>query len=221
MLADKITVISVNFRTPDLIRDCVVTFRRFYPSLPYIVLDNGGCATSVVTIRELAKKFSLITVFNGHNRCHGPALHQGIRMANTRYAFLLDSDTKTFKGGFLEKMLAHFAKDPKLFAMGWLRYVNSAGVAGPHQHLKRGLPYIHPYACLLDINKYNRLHPFIHSGAPATKLMHSVKKKKLHLQSFPVENYIWHKVAGTRGCFGGLCKVPTNMKKTKWRKHRI
>lgn len=220
-MKDRITVVSVNFKTPDLIRDCVVTFRKFYPDLPYIVIDNGGCVTSLVTIRDLAKKLSLIVVENGYNKGHGPALHQGVLMATTPLVFTLDSDTRTLKGGFLENMVKMFDHDPLLFAVGWVRYVNAAGVAGPHQRLKRGMPYVHPYACLLSRGKYSKCHPFISSGAPATRLMASARKKGFHLKSFPVEKYIWHKVAGTRGHFGGLCKVPTDMKKSKWRKHRI
>lgn len=221
ILQEKITVISVNFKTPDLIRTCVSSLRQFYPSVPYILLDNGGCVTSLVTIRDLGKKFSVLTVENEKNIGHGPGLHQGIKLASTPYVFLLDSDTRVKKGGFLEKMLALFEDDPKLLAAGWLRYVNASGVAGPKQELKRGMPYVHPYACFLDREKYFKCLPFIHSGAPATKLMNSARKKGYSLVSFPVEEYVWHKVAGTRGCFGGECRVPTHWKKKKWRKHRI
>jgi len=221
ILQDKITVISVNFKTPALIRDCVSSLRAFYPSVPYILLDNGGCVESLVTIRDLGKKHRVLTIENGQNIGHGPGLHRGITHASTPYVFLLDSDTRVEKGGFLEKMLALFENDPKLLAAGWLRYVNASGVAGPKQELKRGMPYVHPYACLLDREKYLRLPTFINSGAPATRLMSAVRRKGLHLVSFPIEEYVWHKVAGTRGCFGGECRVPTGMKKTKWRKHRI
>jgi glycosyltransferase involved in cell wall biosynthesis len=221
-MKNKITVISVNFKTPSLIRECVSSFRKHYPTLSYILVDNGGCADSLKIMRKFAKAPTISLIENGRNIGHGPALHQGILASKTPYVFLLDSDTRTDTPGFLELMLARFRKDKKLFALGWLRYTNVSGVAGPKQHLKRGMRYIHPYACLLDINKYTVLkQPFIHSGAPATKLMRKATKVGYRLQDFPVKKYIWHKVAGTRGYFGGLCKVPTGMKRTRWRKHRI
>ena len=217
----QITAISVNFRTPRLIQDCVGSFSRHYPHVHHILIDNGGCPQSIGIMRGLAKRAEVTLVENDTNRGHGPALHQGVSLVKTRYVFLLDSDTRTEKGGFLEEMLSRFEADARLFALGWLRYTNENGVASPKQHLKRGMEYVHPYACLLDVVKYKKLHPFIHSGAPATKLMHSAKKAKYRLARFPIERYIWHKVAGTRGCFGGECRVPTNMRMMKWRKHRI
>lgn len=216
-----VTAITVNFRTPELIRDCVTTFGKFYPQIPHILIDNGGCQESLRVMRELARKPNIVLIENQQNKGHGPGLHQGILFAATKYVFTLDSDTRVERGEFLELMLGEFRHDPSLFALGWLRYTNASGVASPRQELKRGMEYVHPYACLLDRGKYLKLHPFIHSGAPATRLMSSAKRSGYRLASFPIERYIWHKVAGTRGCFAGECRVPTNARKLPWRKHRI
>lgn len=213
-----VTVITANFKTPELIGKCISSFQAFYPRLRYIVIDNGGCMESWRILRGIG---TIELVENGKNIGHGPALHQGILMSTTQHVFTLDSDTTTHKGGFMEGMLSQFEGDPLLFALGWLRYTNESGVASPKQELKRGMKYVHPYACLLDREKYLRLHPFIHSGAPATRLMASAVEAGYHLESFPIGEYIEHKIAGTRGKFGGQCSVPTDRKPGKWRMHRI
>jgi glycosyltransferase involved in cell wall biosynthesis len=219
---DDITVITANFKTPTLLKECVTSFLSYYPAIPYVLIDNGGCKDSLRVVRELAQKENVTAIYNPKNVYHGPALNQGIRVASTPYVFTLDSDTRVLKGGFLELMKKAFEKDPLLFAIGWLRYVGPQGVATPKQELKRGMKYVHPYASMLDRARFLSLPVrYIPAGSPATKLMHAALKAGYHLESFPVEKYIWHKIAGTRGRFGGEYLVPTDRKPTKWRKHRI
>lgn len=216
-----VTAITVNFKTPELIEKCISSFQSFYENLRYIIIDNGGCVRSLRALWDIECIESIKLIRNPENVGHGPALHQAILLSTTKYVFTLDSDTITRKSGFLEAMLTQFHEDPDLFATGWLRYTNESGVASPHQELKRGMKYVHPYACLLDREKYHELHPFIHSGAPATRLMCSAVEAGYHLESFPVDEYIDHKIAGTRGKFSGQCKVPTDREPGKWRMHRI
>lgn len=218
---NRVTVISVNFKTPQLILDCARSLREFYPGIFHIILDNGGCRESTVAITGLSEKPYITMVKNKENVGHGPALHRGILLSGTPYVFLLDSDTRVTRHGFIEEMLSQFDANDDLFAIGWLRYVNENGVASPHQELKRGMPYVHPYACMLDREKYLGLEPFAHTGAPAINLMRSAIKRGYKLMDFPIQEYIWHKIAGTRGHFGGRCKIPTDTPKKKWRKCRI
>jgi len=220
--SDQATVICVNFKTPDLTRDCVSSLRQFYPNVKIILIDNGGCGASLRMVRQLGEMYDLTVIENRDNIGHGPALNQGIRLATTPYVFTLDSDTRIEKGGFIEEMTGRFKADAGLFALGWLRYTGKNGVATPKQELQRGMKYVHPYACMLDREKYLGLSVgFIHSGAPATALMNAAGEAGYGLEDFPVNKYIWHKVAGTRGCFRGQCNVPTDRKPEKWRHHRI
>lgn len=144
---------------------------------------------------------------NEDNTGHGPALNQGLRYVYTPYVFLLDSDTRTNKGGFLEEMLELFDNDDSLFAAGWLRMVNPHnGVSFAKQNTNHGLRYIHPYACLMDMGKFWHLKRFTATGAPALELMKDVKRKGFKTYDYPIKDYIWHKEAGTRGLFGGRIK---------------
>lgn len=219
---DDITVITVNFKTPSLLKDCVSSVLAHYPNIPYILVDNGGCKESRRIVEGYGKLSNITTILNPKNKYHGPALNQAIKLISTPYFFTLDSDTRILKGGFLEKMKEEFKKDSLLFAIGWLRYVGPQGIASPNQSLKRGMKYIHPYASMLDREKFRALPArYLPSGAPATKLMHSALKAGYHLEPFPIDKYVWHKIAGTRGIFGGECLVPTDRKPVRWKKHRI
>ena len=210
----RITAVTVNYRTPDLLRDCITSFANSYPNVTHIIVDNGECEESV----EIAKELEVELIENETNIGHGLALHQGLLLANTSHIFTLDSDTTVKAGEFLELMLAEFDANKNLFALGWLRFTNAAGVAGLSL---AGFPYIHPYASLLDAEKYKTLAPFIGQGAPAINTMRDAVAKGYDLIDFPVKKYIDHKGAGTRGCFGGVFKVSPGAEMREWKKYKI
>ena len=210
----RITAVTVNYRTPDLLRDCITSFANSYPNVTHIVIDNGECEESVEVVNELGA----VLVQSHTNIGHGPALDLGIRLVSTTHVLTLDSDTKLKAGGFLELMLAEFDANPNLFALGWLRFTNAAGVAGLS---KAGFPYIHPYASLLNVEKYVTLAPFIGQGAPAVNTMQDAVTKGYDLMDFPVQRYIDHKESGTRGHFGGVFKIAPGSKMMEWKKYKI
>lgn len=216
-----VTAITANFKTPDLLRVCIASFREHYPDLTYIVVDNGGCEDSITLLDELRDEYDLLTIYNSRNVGHGPALNEALALVGTRYAFTLDSDTETMQGGFLEKMLELFKEDFFLFATGWRRWVNAGGVAYPDQSVEVGTAYIHPYACLLDVSAYRGLAPFANVGAPAINLMRDALAQGWELTDFPIRAYIEHKGAGTRGMFGGRIRIATDEEPRDWRACRI
>jgi len=166
---------------------------------------------------------SIDLVKNPENIGHGLALHQGILLSTTRYVFTLDSDTRTEKGEFLQMMLKAFGADPKLFAVGWLRYVDDAGRAYRDMKIgkERGHPYVHPFASLVDVNKYHDVPPYQHLPAPAFPLMQGVVERGYHLKAFPIAKFIWHKIAGTRGYFPRTKVITTDTPRGEWESRRI
>lgn len=219
-----ITAITVNFKTPEMTELCFRSFRSFYPKVPYVLVDNGGCKESHLLMELLVKEPGVKVVMHDENIGHGPALHYAIWSygpVETRYAFLLDSDTSTKEGGFLELMLRRFELEPSLFALGWLRYVDENGVAYPNQDQKIGNRYVHPSAMLFGRAKYDELEPFVNTGAPAVRLMKSAIRNGYRLESFPIGDYIDHKIAGTRGMYGGSWWVPTSKQPGQWRPQAI
>lgn len=221
-IGELVTAVTVNFKTPDLTTEAVESFKSFY-DIGYILIDNGGDLVSLAACRKLANKHDLLLVSNHRNIGHGRALNQAISLVDTPYVFTLDSDTRTEKGGFLEGMLELFREHWDLFATGWLRYVNEvSGVAHPSQGAKQGQPYIHPYAALLNVQKFRSCRPFADRGAPAIELMvDATQNKGFTVADYPVDEYIWHKVAGTRGMFLGNCKPKTDEKPREWKRRGI
>lgn len=221
-MKDLVTAITVNFKTPDLLRDCVTTFGNHYPGVRHLIIDNGGgCAESLQVIDDLIGNYNVFSSLNSHNVGHGPALNQALALVGTPYAFILDSDTRVERSGFLEKMTSRFDEDWTLFATGWLRWVNPSGVAFPDQDARPGMAYIHPFACMIDTAKFSGLAPFHHCGASAINLMRDALAKGYTLSDFPIHDYIWHKVAGTRGHYGGRWQVGDDEEPGEWNRHGI
>lgn len=192
-----ITAIVVNYKTVNLVKKAVKSFRRYYPTIPLILIDNNSQDGSTDWAGRQRGKHTQVLI-NNHNIGHGPALHQGIMQAKTRYVFTFDSDVVFNRGGFLEKM-----QEQKIYAIGWLRFVNHNGVSSKSKNAVWLCPYIHPYAALYDRKIYLTLAPFNHKGAPCVANMHDAKKKEIQVASFPIENYVTHLVAGTRRMYKG------------------
>src|SRR5438876_11166997 len=90
---DQVTAVIVNYKTLDLTRRAVETFRGRYPDLSLLLIDNGSADASTEYLLRLGERHGNIRTFvNERNRYHGPALDQGIRLACTPYVFTLDSD---------------------------------------------------------------------------------------------------------------------------------
>src|SRR5438552_2271158 len=61
----------------------------------------------------------------------------------------------------------------------------------------RRIPYVHPYAMLIDRSKYGRLHPFIHHGAPCIKNMRDAQRAGYGVHNFPIDRFVVHHSEGT------------------------
>jgi glycosyltransferase involved in cell wall biosynthesis len=198
----EITAVVANYRTLALTRTCVETLVEHYPSLPLILIDNGSGDESTEYVREAEQRYANVrAILNPRNRYHGPALDQGVRSAATRYVFTLDSDCEIQTGGFLEQMIRQF-EDQSTYAVGELRYKNRFGFTYGYEETAQAgkpgrIPYIHPYAMLLDRDKYLRLRPFIHHGAPCIRNMEDAQRSGFRVVNFPIHEYVLHRLAGT------------------------
>lgn len=204
---DDVTAVVVNYRTLELTRRCVESFRERYPGVALLLIDNGSGDESTDYVRAAGQELRNVTVqLNDHNLYHGPALDQGIRLANTDYAFTLDSDCEVRVGGFLEQMQQRF-DDARVYAVGELRYKNRFGFTYAYgyenpQPRPRWIPYAHPYAMLLDRRKYLGLRPFVHHGAPCIRNMEDAKRKGYIVVDFPVGDSVAHEMQGTSSAHG-------------------
>lgn len=221
-LRDRVTMVTVNFKTLKLTRRAIQTFRQHYPDLPMIVYDNGSDDLSTVYIAGLQNKDeNCEAILDSKNRGHGPALHQLVRRVETPYVLLYDSDCEVLEGGFIELMLAEFDEDETLYAIGWLRHLNDNGVpftwhVPPPKTKERFHPYVHPHCALLDVAKYKQLKGFIDHGSPGLFNMQDAVAKGFTLKKFPVKKYVKHWEAGTRRMFGGHWHPADSVRPKPW-----
>jgi glycosyltransferase involved in cell wall biosynthesis len=212
-----ITAVVANFRTRGLTQTCVETLLEHYPQLPLILIDNGSGDASTELVRELGGSLPNVdAVLNRRNRYHGPALDQGVRAARTRFVFTLDSDCEVRRGGFLEQMRPHF-DDPSVYAVGALRYKNRFGYTYGYDDSVEPerpdrIPYVHPYAMLLDRDKYLALRPFIHHGAPCIRNMEDARRAGYRVVRFPIGDFVFHLAEGTSGSHGYGLRAATRQR---------
>ncbi len=195
---DRTCTVIVNYQTPDLLEDAVASFKRFYPEVHLVIVDNGSKDESSNVIRRLCKEYHLcVFLFLKKNLGHGPAMHAMMERAEYEFYFLLDSDTVTKKGGFLEKMLAEF-DDGSVYGVGKVAPFNKHGF---HDE-ESGTSMLIAAYMLIRSSFYQGLSPFEHHGVPVARNFYESSKKGYHMIDFPIERFIDHLHRGTVGRFG-------------------
>lgn len=196
-----ITVIVVNYRTPDLLKRCCHSIRSSYPHIGIILVDNGGCEESAKYARTATIAYT--SILNSCNIGHGPAMHQALRYCRTPFAFMFDTDCEMLNPGLFELMGEEF-KDTRTYAVGDLWRVNDRGIHTGHPNDHH---YIHPSAMMLDVGKYRLLVPFNHHGAPCFLNMQDAVKKGYLLAGINrqvLAHYYYHNRDGTTRRIGGI-----------------
>ena len=197
MNASDVTAVVAHYNTLDLTRRALESLRQFYPDLPVIVVDNGSTDASAHYLRDLASQGRIHLVTNGENLGHGPALHQGMLLAQTPLVLTLDSDCEVKHGGWLELMTAKFG-DPRTFAVGEVCWTNDVGInVAPNA----GIPYAHPSTSVYRRALYFQLLPFINHGAPCIDTMLDASWHGWAVVGFPIRDFVAHAEMGTRSKF--------------------
>jgi glycosyltransferase involved in cell wall biosynthesis len=148
----SVVALVVNYKTLELTRQCVQTLLAHYPFLPVVMIDNASADRSTSFIAELAsERDNIHAQINEKNMHHGPALDQGMRIAEARYVLTLDSDCEILRAGFIEEMLKQF-ENPRMYAVGELRYKNRFGYTYGYWYADprpKWIPYVHPSRCAM------------------------------------------------------------------------
>ncbi len=197
-----VTAVIINYRTPELTRRAVESFRRFYPSFPLLLIDNGSEAASVDELRRLRDTCPDQTdlLLNTRNLHHGPAMDQALHHLQSRFVLFIDSDCEAKRAGFVEGMTGMAEEDSGVYAVGKRIFMNARGFdvdAAPGAH-----PYIRPICMLIDRSMYLSLPPFERHGAPCLTNMIAAAAAGLKLIHFPVEDFVLHAGRGTAARFG-------------------
>ncbi len=197
-----LTVVVINFQTPDLTSQAVRSLRRFYPDVPLLLIDNGSGDTSPRALEELrqAQPGPTELLLNVTNLHHGPAMDLALRLLQTPYVLMFDSDCLVERGGFLEAMLDLAQETPQGYAVGKKIFMNDRGfdvAESPGAH-----PYIRPICMLVNRERYLKFPPFERHGAPCLANMRAAAAAGLALLHFPVEDYVRHLGRGTASRHG-------------------
>jgi len=197
-----IKVISVHYKTPELIYEQYKSVRQFYPEIPYEIIDGSDDNNNYFYDLENSDKNFVVKRF-GYNIHHGPGMDHSLRNSTEDLILILDSDV-TIKKELISEMLNNFTG----IATGKRIIMNKDGY---EMWQKKGedkdnfkYPYIHPYCMLIYREKYLNFKPFIKHGSPCIGFMIDVfdKNKSNELVHFPIEEYVDLKIRGTRSKWG-------------------
>jgi hypothetical protein len=137
--------------------------------------ENDPCREYV---RSLASNITTVALCT-YNIGHGRGMDMAIKMCNTRFALIFDSDIEFVKSP-VEQMLAMMESDT--LGVGYMEKTGFDGYeygAKPH-HKTQGFMYMmHPYFHLIQISEYFKYHPYVHHGAPCFKTALDVHNRGL------------------------------------------
>ncbi len=197
-----VTVVVINYRTPDLTERAVRSLRRWYPSIRLLLIDNGSGDGSAQLLGRLRDESPSSTelLCNGTNLHHGPGMDQAARRVETPFVLFLDSDCEVIEGHFVEQMLELMRQSKSGYAVGKKIWMDGRGFdrdEGQGAH-----PYIRPICMLLNREAYCRFPPFEIHGSPCLANFTAASAAGLQLVHFPVEEYVAHLGRGTAGRHG-------------------
>lgn len=199
---NNLEIISVHYKTPELIYNQYNSIRKFYPTLPYRIID--GSDNNVNYFGDLEKIDNNFKVERfGYNIHHGPGMDYAIKSSIYEYQLILDSDV-SIKDKIIEVLFGNF----KGYSCGKLIKINSAGFESwqkknePKENFI--YPYVHPYCMLIKKSEYIKYKPFKKHGAPCIDAMIDIYNKNQVnlLSSVVIENYVDLKIRGTRSMWG-------------------
>ena len=191
-----ITAIMVVYKTPDLVKVAYESFRKFYPTVPLIIVDNSEGDDCTYYVTSLKRRDEFLTIAAPEkNIGHGKGLHVGILMARTKLCYVFDSDTEMYEGGMLEGMLE--LMDSKTYGIGLLIRTDNRGNLA-----KEGIAYLTIARALINKDVYLCYSPLIEHGAPLLLAMIEIDGTEIQLKKFPVGQYVNHFERGTRDRFG-------------------
>ncbi|MBN2037934.1 MAG: glycosyltransferase [Chitinispirillaceae bacterium] len=197
-----VTAVLINYRTPDLAMRALSSFRKAYPAVGVVLIDNSPAGEQEDFSVAVRRRYPEVTfVGNRRNIHHGPAMHQAMGLIPTPLALFLDSDCAVLQSGFIERMAARLFENARHYAAGTLQYVNKRGFPVDRSHAA-AIPYINPWCMLVKKDLYRELPRFERLGAPVLKNMIGVRGKGLVLVEVPLDGYVHHDHRGTAARFG-------------------
>ena len=187
-----ITGIIVSYNTTTLLRNCVQSFKKYYPNNPLIIIDGSPKGSQCFRVSQSMYKGNTIVKNVEYNIGHGNGMKLGITMVQTSHFALIDSDT-VIKGQVFEQMEKYLASN--VYGVGKVVKVDKKG-----NNDENGIHYLHPYFAVINKQLYLKHLPIIHHGAPMLNAMISLSMQKEHsiINFSKIDDYVLHLERGTR-----------------------
>lgn len=173
------TGLVVTYNTKELIETAINSIRKFHPSLPILIIDNSDKTNDCYEYVDSIKSDVTKVLHTGDNLGHGRAMDKGIRMIQTEYALIFDSDIEMLKSP-LSQMLGLMEQDS--FGCGWITEIAEDGYdygTFPFHIAEEPIKYLHPYFQLINIKNYLKFQPYCHHGSPCYKTMIDIHRQGL------------------------------------------
>lgn len=201
-MASDVTVVIINYNTPDLTGRAVRSLRTYVPDIPLLIIDNGSEPGNRPELESLAalRPEKTTVIFNADNLHHGPAMDQALHVLTTPYVLFLDSDCEVLTGGWIERMAAMADASSGIYAVGKKIFMDDRGfdiADRPGAH-----PYIRPICMLVRREAYLRYPPFERHGAPCLRNFIAAHAAGEELVHCPVEDFVYHAGRGTASRHG-------------------
>ena len=209
-MLEQIEAQTLYYRTINLAKQSLPSFRMFYPELRLVIVDNSGGDECTMFLRDWVNqdKYSELLEIP-KNLGHGRGLDYGIQRSKCKYVFLFESDTIILNGGIIEKMLELMTY--KVYGIGDLFYCTASH---PYNYIckvtenigfsRTKMKYIWTYAALISVEKYKEFPPFNDdSGTNASplgdafKAIHWTGRPDELLIDFDTSPYVKHLEHGT------------------------
>jgi glycosyltransferase involved in cell wall biosynthesis len=199
----KVSGLMVSFRAKGVADTAYRSVRKFYPKMRLVVVEGSGAEHECRRHFNALEKSdpNLVVLRYEYNVGHGRGMHIGMTTAQSDYVFVFDSDMEMVKGGVVESMLKRMNKGT--WGAGKLVYVDDVGFNT--EPTEEAIPYVHPYAMVVNRLRYMSYMPFTNHGAPSIRVMTNIKERGFSgkaLVDFPVDHYIRHEGKGTRSLHG-------------------
>ena len=168
-MINNIEILTVNYNTPDLIKELIKSVRDVEGDYPIRVIDGSDSEPYKTDIIEVCEgKSNVILEQQGWNIHHGRGLDLGITTSNSEWVLMVDSET-CFKEPIIEKTFECAINNNKLI-VGDCRYVDNRGMGGVWSPtIQYPFKYYHASYLLFKTDYYLKLKSlnagFIHHGA--------------------------------------------------------
>lgn len=196
-LSVGVTMATVHYMTPWLLRALLKSWVQFYPGVRYVVIDNSTSRVHREEAAKIVNKFGNGRIVHTiRNMGHGPGMVRALNHCGTPRVLFLDTDVRIVKPGYVEMLHGMLRNDQ--YGAGMVTYVNKDGISIPKDS-KRAIPYLHPHFMMCNASCMKEWPLPIDHGAPMIVTMRNIHRRGMShiLVNLRGKRYYEHLWSGT------------------------